>query len=67
MLGAAWESGAGEQVPQFLTTPSFMARQTRIRGSAYFLCDFLRASIFLGQAWTEGKGELEICRHRGNS
>jgi len=31
-------------------------------------CDFVGApSIFLGQAWADGKGKLATCRHRADS
>ena len=34
----------------------------------FFLCHFLGAlSIFLGQAWAEGKGKLATSRQRANS
>jgi hypothetical protein len=33
-----------------------------------FICHFFGApSIFLGQAWAEGKGKLATCRHRADS
>jgi len=33
-----------------------------------FFCHFVGApSIFLGQAWADGKGKLATCRHRADS
>jgi hypothetical protein len=35
---------------------------------SFFLCHFLGAlSIFLGQAWAEGKGKLATSRRRADS
>jgi len=64
----------GEEQPLSLPTSSLMASAEEDWGTTpdflcsffflSFLCDFFSAHlIFLGQAWTEGKGRLATCRH----
>jgi hypothetical protein len=57
----------GEEQPLFLPPPSFMVCRRVVGVSLFFplsfLCDLLGAiSIFWGQAWAEGKGDLAACR-----
>jgi len=69
-LGAVWELGAGEELPLFLPTPSFMASADKKYGMGHFSfvisSSFLWFSILAGKAWAEGKGELATCRHRAH-
>jgi len=73
-LGAAGGLSAGEELPLFLPTPSFMSSVDEGwgRGTISFVISFRSDSLFceslwcdahfLGQAWVEGKGELPTCR-----
>jgi len=53
-LGAVWELGAGEELPLFLPTPSFMASADKKYGMGHF--SFVISSVISLVFYPRGKG-----------